>query len=289
MIGRRYFRGYVLVALYALTLFPPAAFGAQLEREFLDEQARRISRPGIPGEEARRLAEEMGRAGFSRGQIEAVAALFERAQSEGLPPRPILLKAFEGLSKRIPPERVIGALEAVRTRYALAYRLAQTIAGAEADISAFGQLLAESLAAGLNENDAQRTVQTLKETSSGQRRDSAAELAAASLRMLRDLSRFGVSSDLAAEVVTQALASGRDAVAIAGIHQSFLDQARSQSPQSAAQALAQGMGQAPQGASGGASPSGAGGAPGGSGGGAGGGGPGGGGGAGGGGGPGGGR
>ncbi len=265
MRHRRNVLGCFFLAALALAAFPPLAPGAEVEPGFLEQQARRISRLGIPAAEAGRLAEEMGQAGFSREQLEAVAALLERAQSERLPTRPILLKAFEGLSKRIPPERVIGALEAVRTRYALAYRLAQTIAGAEADISAFGQLLAESLAAGLNENDAQRTVQTLKETSSGQRRDSATELAAAALRMLRDLSRFGVSSDLAAEVVTQALAAGRDAVGIAGIHQSFLDQARSQSPQSAAQALAHG--QAPQGAAGGASPSGAGGGPGGSGGG----------------------
>ncbi|MEJ5357152.1 MAG: hypothetical protein WHT06_00635 [Desulfobacterales bacterium] len=274
MMNRRILlRGLLLLAL-AVAALPPAPLGAEVEPGFLEQQARRISRLGIPAEEAGRLVGEMRQAGFSRAQLEAATALLERAQNEGLPTRPILLKAFEGLSKRIPPERVMGALEAVRARYALAYALAKTVVREDADVHALGQVLAESLAAGVQEKDAVRTVQSLQKASSGRRRDAATELATAALRMLRDLSRFGVSSDLAAEVVAQALAAGRDAAAIAGIHQSFLDQARSQSPQSAAQALAQGMahGQAPHGTAAGASPSGTGGGAGGGGGGPGGGG-----------------
>jgi hypothetical protein len=208
-----------------------------------------------------------------------------QAQSRGLPTKAIINKAFEGMAKQVPPERTLQAMEAVSSRYAFAFEQARSITQNAEQIGRLGNMLAESLAAGLKEPDASRIISQLQEQSLKMSSNQMEELAAACLAMARDMSRLGVASALSSQVISSALSNGLNTAAIAGMHQSMLAESQTHSAQTVAQGFAHGMqqgqssqglggmagGQAGQGGQGGAGGSGgsAGGSGGGSGGGAG--------------------
>lgn len=223
-------------------------------------RAREMTAAGVPVEEARQLAGAMIANRFEPDGMLRAQAIVVEAHRQGLPVRPVIHKALEGMAKQVPPERILLAMQAVTARYAFAYDRARSLSLPKDQVETMGNLLAESLAAGLEEPDADRLIQRLRESSGKTGAGGKERLAAACLAMLRDMTRLGAGSELSTAVVSEALARGFDVNDIAGMHQSMLAQAQSRPAQEIAQQFAQGLqqGQAPHGA-GGAGQSGAGG------------------------------
>lgn len=261
------------------------AFAKEVERHLAEMPAqvkdgtREIINGGVRSEEAIQLVQGMQKNRFSIDQMLKAQKIILEAQRKGLPARPAINKAFEGMAKHIPPEKTLQAMETMCTRFEFAYGEARSLSQDKEQSERIGLLLAESLAAGFSEHDASNTMRRFQEQSVKVSSEQSTRLAAAGLAMVRDMSRMGVSSDVSAQVIAHALSQGYSAAEISGLHQSLVSQAQSHSPQSLAQGFAQAMqqGQTPQGsgsAPGGHSGSGSAGAAAGSGGGAGGGGPG---------------
>lgn len=202
---------------------------------------RAMIQKGVPGEDAVQFTQAMSANRFREDQILAAQAIVLASQGRGLPTRPIMNKAFEGIAKQVPPERTLQAMEAVSSRYAFAFEQARSVTQDADQIGRLGNMLAESLAAGLKEPDASRIISELQERSPQMNQNQKEELAAACLALARDMSRLGVTSTLSSEVVSSALSNGLNTAAIAGMHQSMLAESQTHSAQTVAQGFAHGM------------------------------------------------
>jgi hypothetical protein len=207
----------------------------------VQERTREMIRAGVDTEDAVQLVQSMQADRFEPEQMLKAQAIVLEARGEGLPSRPVINKALEGVAKQVPPERTLQAMETVRSRYAFAYGQAQSLVDQKDDSEHIGNLLAESLAAGFRPEDASHVVSRLREHSPKLGKDQLNHLVAACLAMLRDMSRLGVASNLSAQVITEAVTKGFNTDDIASMHQSMLAQAQTHSAQSVAQGFAQAM------------------------------------------------
>jgi len=207
----------------------------------IKDRAREMIQKEIAGEDAVRFIHAMNANRFREEQILRAQAIVLEAQGRGLPVKPIINKAFEGMAKQVPPERTLQAMEVVSSRYAFAFEQARSVTQNTEQIGRLGNMLAESLAAGLKEQDAFRIINQLQAQSPKLNQNQLDELAATCLAMARDMSRLGVTSALSSQVVSSALSNGLNAASIAGMHQSMLAQSQTHSAQSVAQGLAHGM------------------------------------------------
>jgi len=215
----------------------------------IKDRTRAMIENGVPSEDAIQLVLAMNANRFKEEQILKAQGIVLEAQGRGLPTKPVINKVFEGMAKQVAPERTLQAMEAVSSRYAFAYDQARSITKNTEQAGQLGKMLAESLAAGLKEQDALQIMSQLQEKSPKMNRDQMDELAAACLAMARDMSRLGVSSNLSSQVISSALSNGLNAASIASMHQSLVAQSQTHSAQTLAQGLAHGaqQGQSAQG------------------------------------------
>jgi hypothetical protein len=207
----------------------------------VQDRTREMIRAGVRTEDAVQLVQGMKANRFKADEMLKAQAIVLEAHSEGLPPRPVINKALEGMAKQVAPERTLQAMETVRSRYAFAYGQARSLARENDQAERLGNLLAESLAAGFSEPDASQTVRQIQEQSRKLSPEQLSQLAGACLAMTRDMSRLGVASNLSAQVISEALSKGLSASDVASMHQSLLAQSQAHSAQSLAQGFAQGM------------------------------------------------
>jgi len=215
------------------------------------ERTRAVIQKGVPGEDAVQLVQAMVASRFQEEQILKAESILLDAQGRGLPTKPVINKAFEGMAKQVAPDRILQAMEAVKLRYVFSFERARAIAKNPEQVERLGSMLAESLAAGFKEQDASQVMGQIQERSQKMNQNQMDELAAACLAMARDMSRLGVSSDVSSQVISNALSNGLSAASIASMNQTLAAQAQSHSAQALAQGLAHGMqGQSAQGVSG---------------------------------------
>lgn len=243
------------VLVYGVLLLTSPAFADAVDQSLVQapssikDRTRTMIENGVPSEEAIQLVQAMNANRFREEQILKSQAIVLEAQGRGLPTKPVIHKAFEGMAKQVAPEQTLQAMEAVSSRYAFAYGQARSITKNTEQAGRLGNLLAESLAAGLKEQDASKIMSQLQGQSPKLSRDQMDDLAAVCLTMARDMSRLNVSSALSSQVISSALSNGLNAAGIASMHQSLVSQSQAHSAQALAQGLAQGMqhGQSEQG------------------------------------------
>ena len=131
----------------------------------IKDRAREMIQKGVPGEDAIQLIQAMKTNRFQEEQIIKAQNIVLEAQSRGLPAKPVINKALEGMAKHVDPERILQAMETVRTRYAFAFDHVRFIAKNTEQTGRLGNMLAESLAAGLKEYDASQIITRLREQS----------------------------------------------------------------------------------------------------------------------------
>ncbi len=230
------------VFLLASTVFADAVEQGLVQMPApIKERAREMIQKGVPSEDAIQLIQTMNSNRFQKEQMLKAQTIVLETQGRGLPTKPVINKAFEGIAKHVTPERTLQAMETVRTRYAFAFDHARSIAKNEEQTGRLGNMLAESLAAGLKEQDASRIITRLQEQSQKKNQDQVNELAAVCLAMARDMSRLGVSSSMSSQVISSALSKGLNASDIAGMHQSLLAKSQTHSAQVVSQELARGL------------------------------------------------
>ena len=149
---------------------------------------------------------------FSQQHVLQAHAILMNARKQGLQTEPIMNKAHEGLAKQVQAKAVVKAMEQVRSRHAFASRQAKAITNDRAKINQMTTILAGSMAAGMNREDADRIMQVLQErTRNMTTRAHAEDLAMQTFMTTRAMARLGLHSQAVGDSVCQALQEGRSA------------------------------------------------------------------------------
>lgn len=198
----------------------------------LKAQTRAMIQAGVESEDALRMTRTMIQNRFERWQIIQAQEAVMAALKQGSPAEPVINKAYEGMMKQVAAERVVRAMNQVQQRYAAAYRNADQLESAVDVRDQVGNRLAEGMAAGLEENDAARIMQQVRVRTRTMSQTKAADaLAMETAATVRDLTRLGVSSGDAAEMMCRALQAGYQAKEMIRLRQQFREQVRMETAQ----------------------------------------------------------
>jgi uncharacterized membrane protein YgcG len=223
----------IIMALSILLAIATAGFGAdwssRLPAGTSDAVKARIAdaiHAGVDADAAVALARRMEENQFGEDHKVRVYKIIMAAQQEDLPVSPIVNKAYEGMAKRVEAERIVQAMEAVRSRYSISFQQARALTAEERQRRALGQTIAEGLAAGILERDLARITENVRKQTRQFDREQANLLSLLSLQVARDMARFGVLSGTLTDVVCRALQNRFTAREMERMRNSFINEAR---------------------------------------------------------------
>ena len=161
----------LLIIILGICLCSSLAFGDELDRrlstidnEQIRVHTRAMINEGTPSNEAIKMTHLMIQNNFKDQDTLRAQKIIIDTVKEGLPYRPVMNKAYEGIAKNVQEDRVIEAMEKTRMRYSVAYRYARSITQNPVRVNSIGKTIAESLAAGINNKDAHQIMESLQET-----------------------------------------------------------------------------------------------------------------------------
>jgi hypothetical protein len=166
---------------------------------------------GFNAEKVMDMTRQMLANKFSQQHVQQAHTILMNARKQGLPTEPIMNKAHEGLAKQVQPRAVVQAMEQVRSRHAFASKQAKAITNDKAKINQMAAILAGSMAAGMNHEDADRIMQVLQERNRNMTRAHAEDLAMQTFMTTRTMTRLGMDSQAVGDSVCEALQQGHNA------------------------------------------------------------------------------
>lgn len=204
---------------------------------------RQMVRTGMSQDAATRLTRAMLQHRFQeRHLIQAQNTIMETMQS-GLPVEPVMNKAFEGMAKNVPDERIVQAMKTTQSRYANAYRKAGELTPDEETQSRLGLLIAQGLGAGLEDKDMESVMAQLQIRIRQMSQNRADELCLQTFITARIMARLGVDSHKVSEVVRRALQQQFSAREMRQLGSNFNNQSQQTSSNQLANQFAQKIGQ----------------------------------------------
>jgi len=247
---------FVLLPLVLLTVWigqPPAllstAFAAQngvvadaaLSQPQMQQLQERLAASGLGEQDAAATVRLMATHRFSNQQMAQVGDLF-RAEADRGADREALLamraKIHEGIAKKVTPEKILVATERVASRFRVSTQLVQS-AGVR-NRATFTELYADSLAAGMREQDLRQLNRALELAAARAPRQAEA-LQLETMRTARDMSRLSVSSQATTNLLCRALEHDYSSAEMAMLRQSI--GVGSGDPESCAKLMAQAVSQ----------------------------------------------
>ncbi len=235
-----------LTVLFCATV----AFADEVEETLagkVNEQIRNTTRQmiqaGINSDDAIKMTQLMLRNQFSQQQTLKAQQMLMQALQSGLPVKPIMDKAYEGMAKKVHSRSVLQAMETVRSRYAFACKQAGQLTEESDKISSLGALMADSMTAGVAMGDLELIMGCLQDRTRKMERKRVDDLATDVCVALRDMARLGASSEAITDVVSHALSQNYTAGDIKILRQSFVNNARHALPDSIAKSYARRIGQ----------------------------------------------
>jgi uncharacterized membrane protein YgcG len=172
---------------------------------------RQMLNQGFNTEDVIDMTRQMLANNFSQQHILQAHAILIKAREQGLQTEPIMNKAHEGLAKQVQAKALIQAMERVRSRYAFAAKRVNAITKDGAKKNRMATILAGSMAAGMNHEDADRVMQALRERTRNMTRAHAEDLALQTVMSTRVMARLGMDSQAVGDSVCQALQQGYSA------------------------------------------------------------------------------
>lgn len=212
--------------------------------EQLKANTREMIRLGISTDEAVKMTRAMVENRFQVENAVQAQEIVMNAKKQGLPAGPVMNKAHEGIAKNVQAGSIVAAMEKTRERYAYAYEKAKTLGIDTREVAATGDVIAQSMAAGLTRRDADvicdrlqtrdrlRTTDTEQTPAQDRQRDREQihKVAQESFMTVREMNRLGVPSDVAADTVCQALENGYQARDMEQLRNTFMNRARQGDP-----------------------------------------------------------
>jgi hypothetical protein len=169
---------------------------------------RQMLNQGLNTENVMEMTRQMLANNFSQQHVLEAHAILMNAQRQGLQTEPIMNKAQEGLAKKVQARAVVQAMEQVRSRYAFASKQAKALTNDRAKMNQMAAVMAGSMAAGMNHEDADRIMQVLQERTRNMARAHAEDLAMQTFMTTRAMARVGMNSQAVGDSVCQALQQG---------------------------------------------------------------------------------
>ena len=194
--------------------------------EQVRNSTRQMLNQGFSTENVTSLTRQMLTNNFREQQVLQAQAILMDARREGLPTEPIMNKAYEGLAKQVQAEAVVKAMEQVRSRYEFATKQAGAITEDKAGINRMAGVLAGSMSAGMNTEDAERIMQTLRERTRNMTQAHSQELALQTLMTTQTMARLGLQSKSVGDSVCQALQQGYSAQEMHNMRNAVMANAR---------------------------------------------------------------
>lgn len=238
-----------LVTIFWLLLFASASFADMVDNrlplatpEELKASTRQMIGLGIKSDEAVKITRAMLQNHFNLEQILKAQLIVMQARRQNLPTKPIVNKAFEGMAKDVMDEKIVRAMEVVRSRYAFAYAQAKLLSHQKARKSHLEKMLAGALTAGLSKQDAAKICNMVNEKAENVSNEQQNDLAFEVLKTARDMARLSVTSTAVTRVLVQALHQGFSANEIKSLRASFMFHSRSTSPQNLARSYSETIG-----------------------------------------------
>ena len=201
-----------IMVLFAVFLLASPVWGDEIDEglpeanaEQLRLSARQMVQAGVPSEEVVKMTRRMMANRFQEKQMIRAHRTVMAALHQGLPGKPVMDKAHEGMAKNVPSEMILQAMERTRSRYSYAYGQAKQITQQQSQVRGLGNAIARGLSAGMSEPDIQRTMKGLRDRNRSATENQSVAIAMETFLSLGALARLGVSSKAAADVVCQAL------------------------------------------------------------------------------------
>lgn len=225
-----------VVAVVSLILSAAAfdAATAQSSGDRLPEQVRQNSQLmveyGVPEEPAMQMVQAMVQQQVREENIVRAQQMVMNAHRQDLPVEPMISKAMEGLAKGVPSENVLQAMEQVQNRYSVASRHAAQLTAEPADRQRLRNMIADCLTAGIRNEDLDRIMEQLQQRSRQMSRNQAQAYALSVMQNTRTMARMSVRSSAAADVVCAALQNRYSTREMNQLHQQFMRQSQTNSP-----------------------------------------------------------
>jgi hypothetical protein len=160
----------IFLIMMAVSLCGTVALADAVDRELpettpaqIKNNARQMIDQGFDPQAVITMTQQMLANNFGEQQVLQAQVMLMDARRQGLPTEPMMNKAYEGLAKQVLDKAVVIAMERVRSRYEFATIEAQTITNDKAKMSRMADILAEGMAAGMHEQDAERIMLALRE------------------------------------------------------------------------------------------------------------------------------
>ena len=202
----------VLIIILGICLCSSLAFGDELDRKLsaigntqISVHTRAMINAGIPIDEAIKMTRLMIQNNYQDQNILRAQKILIDTVKEGLPDKPVMNKAYEGIAKNVQEDRVVEAMEKTRTRYSVAYRYARSITQNPVRVNDIGKTIAEGLTAGIDNKDAHQIMENLQNSTRQMTRNNTEAFAEEIFLSLRDMARRSVLSKIATDVVCKAL------------------------------------------------------------------------------------
>ncbi|MGC9325257.1 MAG: hypothetical protein ACP5G0_10975 [Desulfomonilia bacterium] len=206
--------------------------------EQLKASTRALVQAGLDEDDALLMTRLMMQNRFRVENTIRAQEIVRNALSEGIPPEPIMNKAKEGIAKRVGDDRIVRAMEQTRSRYSFAYERAKTLIPEQENASTIGDIIAESMAAGLSEGDVDAIRDRLRTRIQDMDRDQTCQLCQESFLAAREMVRSGVKTELAGEAVGQALENRYQARDMEMMRNTFMMNVRNGYPDDLAESYA---------------------------------------------------
>ena len=197
-----------------------------MANEQIRNTTRQMIQTGINSDDAIKMIQVMLSNRFSLQTVQRAQEMLMNAVREGLPTEPIMDKAYEGMAKKVQSETIVQAMEIVRSRYAFAYRQAGLLTKEMDQVCSLGNLMANTLSAGMEQGDMAILSDRLKERIAQKDKDQEHKLATETFRTARDMARLGASPTSVIDVISQALSHQYSAQEMETLRNSFIHNAR---------------------------------------------------------------
>ncbi len=198
------------------------------------QSTRGLIESGLASERAIAVTRAMVQNRFEAQQITAAHQVLVNARAKGLPPEPIINKAFEGMAKQVQPGRIVNAMEAVRARYDFALQQSTKLSGQKSRMDQTGHVIAACLTAGMDPKGIESITDQLQQRSRTMKTDQRNALALETYKTARDMARLGVSNSQVAALIGQALQHQFSAAQMQNMRAAFRNDSRTTAPQSLA-------------------------------------------------------
>ena len=198
------------------------------------ERTREMIRSGISEDNAIELTRRMIQNQFTHEHILRVQEMIGQSGDNKLPPEPLINKVHEGISKQIKPEKIIRAMEKVRTRYEYAYELSNEITQDNEQKQKAMEEIAASMAAGMTDHDVGRIMEHLKYRAEEMSEEETTGLACETFGAVKDMARMNVQSVKSADVALEAIAHRYGINEMKELRSSFIKHSLNTSPNTVA-------------------------------------------------------